>query len=84
MPAVKPQSAFYEMYGLPGEEVLHRTIEYAREKGLYVILDVKRNDIGSTAAAYLSLIHIFSTSSIDDSSIIFISSFRDRLLSCAS
>ena len=52
VPAVKPQSAFYEMYGLPGEEALHRTIEYAREKGLYVILDVKRNDIGSTAEAY--------------------------------
>ncbi len=52
VPAVKPQSAFYEMYGLPGEEVLHRTIQYAKEKGLYVILDVKRNDIGSTAAAY--------------------------------
>ena len=52
VPAVKPQSAFYEMYGLPGEEVLHRTIAYAKEKGLYVILDVKRNDIGSTAEAY--------------------------------
>ena len=52
VPAVKPQSAFYEMYGLPGEEVLHKTISYAREKGLYVILDVKRNDIGSTAEAY--------------------------------
>lgn len=52
VPAVKPQSAFYEMYGLHGEEVLHRTIKYAKEKGLYVILDVKRNDIGSTAAAY--------------------------------
>ena len=52
VPAVKPQSAFYEMYGLEGEEVLHRTIKYAREKGLYVILDVKRNDIGSTAEAY--------------------------------
>lgn len=52
VPAVKPQSAFYEMYGLHGEEVLHRTIEYAKEKGLYIILDVKRNDIGSTAAAY--------------------------------
>lgn len=52
VPAVKPQSAFYEMYGLPGEEVLHRTIQYAKEKGLYVILDVKRNDIGSTAEAY--------------------------------
>lgn len=52
VPAVKPQSAFYEMYGLNGEEVLHRTIEYAKEKGLYIILDVKRNDIGSTAEAY--------------------------------
>lgn len=52
VPAVKPQSAFYEMYGLCGEEVLHRTIAYAKEKGLYIILDVKRNDIGSTAQAY--------------------------------
>lgn len=52
VPAVKPQSAFYEMYGLPGEEVLHRTIAYAKEKGLYIILDVKRNDIGSTAEVY--------------------------------
>ena len=52
IPAVKPQSAFYEMYGLAGEEILHRTIQYAKEKGLYVILDVKRNDIGSTAEAY--------------------------------
>lgn len=52
VPAVKPQSAFYEMYGLYGEEILHRTIRYAKEKGLYVILDVKRNDIGSTAEAY--------------------------------
>ncbi len=52
VPAVKPQSAFYEMYGLCGEEILHRTIKYAQEKGLYIILDVKRNDIGSTAEAY--------------------------------
>ncbi len=52
VPAVKPQSAFYEMYGLNGEEVLNRTIKYAKEKGLYIILDVKRNDIGSTAEAY--------------------------------
>ncbi len=52
VPAVKPQSAFYEMYGLYGEEVMHRTINYAKEKGLYIILDVKRNDIGSTAEAY--------------------------------
>lgn len=52
VPAVKPQSAFYEMYGLAGEEILHRTVSYAKEKGLYIILDVKRNDIGSTAEAY--------------------------------
>ncbi|MGN0107168.1 MAG: orotidine-5'-phosphate decarboxylase, partial [Hominilimicola sp.] len=52
VPAVKPQSAFYEMYGLYGEEIMHRTIAYAKEKGLYIILDVKRNDIGSTAEAY--------------------------------
>lgn len=52
VPAVKPQSAFYEMYGLNGEEILHRTIAYAKERGLYIILDVKRNDIGSTAEAY--------------------------------
>lgn len=52
VPAIKPQSAFYEMYGLCGEEVLGRTIAYAKEKGLYIILDVKRNDIGSTAEAY--------------------------------
>lgn len=52
VPAIKPQSAFYEMYGLPGEIALHKTIEYAKEKGLYIILDVKRNDIGSTAEAY--------------------------------
>lgn len=52
VPAVKPQSAMYEMYGVYGEEALSETIEYARAKGLYVILDVKRNDIGSTAEAY--------------------------------
>ena len=52
VPAVKPQSAFYEMYGLCGEEILARTMAYAKEKGLYIILDVKRNDIGSTAEAY--------------------------------
>jgi orotidine-5'-phosphate decarboxylase len=54
VPAVKPQSAFYEMYGLPGEGALHKTVKYAREKGLYIILDVKRNDIGTTAQAYSS------------------------------
>ena len=52
IPAVKPQSAYYEMYGPEGVEVLKKTIAYAKEKGLYVIADVKRNDIGSTATAY--------------------------------
>jgi len=52
IPAVKPQSAFYEMYGLEGLEALHKTIKYAKAAGLYVVLDVKRGDIGSTAEAY--------------------------------
>ena len=52
VPAVKPQSAYYEMYGPEGVDALRRTIAYAQEKGLYVIADCKRNDIGSTAAAY--------------------------------
>ena len=45
VPAVKPQSAFYEMYGLCGEEVMHRTISYAKEKGLYIIDVYKRQII---------------------------------------
>jgi len=52
VPAVKPQSAYYEMLGYHGAKLLDRTVQYAKEKGLYVICDVKRNDIGSTAAAY--------------------------------
>ncbi len=52
VPAVKPQSAYYEMYGWQGVKALYRTIQYAKEKGLFVIADVKRNDIGSTAEAY--------------------------------
>lgn len=52
IPAIKPQSAYYEMYGLEGIYALWRTIEYGREKGLYIILDGKRNDIGATAEAY--------------------------------
>jgi orotidine-5'-phosphate decarboxylase len=54
VPAVKPQSAYYEMYGREGLEVLGKTIAYAAENGLLVILDAKRNDIGSTAEAYSS------------------------------
>lgn len=52
VPAVKPQSAYYEMYGLSGLKALAETISYAREKGMYVVLDGKRNDIGKTAEAY--------------------------------
>ena len=52
VPAVKPQSAYYEMLGPYGVMALHKTCEYAKSKGMYVILDGKRNDIGSTAAAY--------------------------------
>ncbi|MDL2288668.1 orotidine-5'-phosphate decarboxylase [Oscillospiraceae bacterium OttesenSCG-928-F05] len=52
VPAVKPQSAYYERLGPDGVEVLRRTIAYAKEAGLYVIADCKRNDIGSTAEAY--------------------------------
>jgi len=49
---VKPQVAFFEELGPPGMEALASIVVYAREKGLLVILDGKRNDIGSTAAAY--------------------------------
>ena len=52
IPAVKPQSAYHEMYGLEGLEAMYRTVEYAKSKDLYVILDGKRNDIGATAEAY--------------------------------
>ena len=52
VPAVKPQLAFYECYGVEGMRALARTIQYARDAGLLVIADAKRNDIGSTAAAY--------------------------------
>lgn len=52
VPAVKPQAAYYEMYGVPGMKTLYKTQEYARSKGLYVITDGKRNDIGTTMEAY--------------------------------
>ena len=52
VPAVKPQSAYFEMLGWEGMEVLERVIRHAKEQGLYVIADVKRGDIGTTAAAY--------------------------------
>ncbi len=52
VPAVKPQAAFFEQLGPSGMAALAEIIHYAREKGLLVILDGKRNDIGSTATAY--------------------------------
>ena len=52
IPAVKPQIAMYEQFGIPGLAAFKRTVDYCREKGLVVIGDVKRGDIGSTSAAY--------------------------------
>ncbi len=52
VPAVKPQSAYYENLGWQGMEMLERTIRYAKSRGLFVIADVKRGDIGTTATAY--------------------------------
>lgn len=54
VPAVKLQIACYEMYGLPGMELFKATADYAKKMGLIVIGDIKRSDIGSTAAAYSS------------------------------
>ncbi len=52
IPAVKPQIAMYEQFGIPGLAAFKRTVDYCHEKGLVVIGDVKRGDIGSTSAAY--------------------------------
>ncbi len=52
VPAVKPQIAMYEQFGIPGLICYEKTVRYAKEKGLIVIADVKRGDIGSTSAAY--------------------------------
>ncbi|MCL2349794.1 MAG: orotidine-5'-phosphate decarboxylase [Planctomycetaceae bacterium] len=52
VPAIKPQMAFFEQYGSMGLFALEHVIQYAQQKGLLVILDGKRNDIGSTAEAY--------------------------------
>ena len=52
VPAVKPQAAFYEMYGWQGLRALRETISYAQAKGMFVIVDGKRGDIGSTMEAY--------------------------------
>jgi orotidine-5'-phosphate decarboxylase len=50
--AVKPQAAFFEQLGPAGMAALGQVIQYARERGLIVVIDGKRNDIGSTAQAY--------------------------------
>ena len=52
IPAVKPQIAMYEQFGLPGLAAFKKTVDYCKEKGLIVIGDIKRGDIGSTSAAY--------------------------------
>lgn len=52
VPAVKPQIAMYEQFGIEGLKVFARTVAYCKEKGLVVIGDVKRGDIGSTSEAY--------------------------------
>ena len=52
IPAVKPQIAMYEQFGIPGLMAYKNTVDYCKEKGLVVIGDIKRGDIGSTSAAY--------------------------------
>jgi orotidine-5'-phosphate decarboxylase len=52
VPAVKPQIAMYEQFGLPGLMAFKKTVDYCKKKGLIVIGDIKRGDIGSTSAAY--------------------------------
>lgn len=65
VPAVKPQCAYYEMYGWQGMRALARTIEYASSKGMFVITDGKRNDIGTTMEAYAAA-HL-GTVAVEDS-----------------
>ena len=52
VPSVKVQIAYYEMYGVAGMQAYYETLRYAKEKGMIVIADAKRNDIGSTASCY--------------------------------
>ncbi|MDE6189669.1 MAG: orotidine-5'-phosphate decarboxylase [Clostridia bacterium] len=68
IPAVKVQIAYYEMYGVDGFLAFRDTVKYARESGLLVISDIKRNDIGSTASAY-SKAHIGKTVLADGSEV---------------
>ncbi|MFM7516607.1 MAG: orotidine-5'-phosphate decarboxylase [Pirellula sp.] len=52
VPVVKPQAAFFEEFGPLGMAALHKTVRYASQRGLMVIMDSKRGDIGTTASAY--------------------------------
>ncbi|MCR4591148.1 MAG: orotidine-5'-phosphate decarboxylase [Lachnospiraceae bacterium] len=52
IPAVKPQIAMYEQFGIPGLQAFKDTVDYCHEKGLLVIGDIKRGDIGNTSASY--------------------------------
>ena len=52
IPAVKPQIAMYEQFGIPGLMAYKKTVDYCKDKGLVVIGDIKRGDIGSSSAAY--------------------------------
>ena len=52
IPAVKPQIAMYEQFGIPGLIAFKKTVDYCKEKDLVVIGDIKRGDIGSTSEAY--------------------------------
>lgn len=66
IPAIKPQFAYYEMYGIHGIDALYKTVSYAKSKGMIVIADAKRNDIGSTAEAYAA--GILGSTLLSDSS----------------
>lgn len=65
VPAVKPQIALYELFGVPGLDAFRRTVRYAHEKGLLVIGDIKRGDIASTAEAYAAA-HLGASSAFGD------------------
>ena len=52
IPAMKPQIAMYEQFGIPGLVAFKKTVDYCKSKGLVVIGDIKRGDIGSTSSAY--------------------------------
>jgi len=70
IPIVKPQIAFYELFGEEGIRAFRETIKYAKSKDLLVIADIKRNDIGSTAKAYADA-HFGEVDVFDDKEFIF-------------